>query len=183
MKNVISIALLASTLALSSVATAQPKGKKAAESSSYRLPAYGMAGCGLGSLVFPGPKNNTMVLQILAGTTNNIFFPQTSAITSGTSNCNELPASEEALRIERETFVAVNINDLSKEASQGDGAHLQSLADILGCGDLQSFTTFAQVTQTSHGEIFSDVVPENVTARIVEKAKANDDLRTCLRSK
>ena len=185
MKKIILNGLFASALALSSMAVAQ--GKKAAPApapaagANYRLPAWGMAGCGLGTLVFAGPKSNTMGTQLLVLTTNDSVSPQTSAITSGTSNCNANPASAEAMRIERETYVAVNLTDISKEASQGNGTHLQSLADILGCGDQQNFSTFAQLAQTSHSEIFSDAVPENVTERLLSKANASEDLRSCLR--
>lgn len=47
---------------------------------------YGMAGCGLGSLVFQDQPGK---IQIVAATVNNIVSPQTSAITSGTSGCYE----------------------------------------------------------------------------------------------
>ena len=46
---------------------------------------YGMAGCGLGSLLFG--NDNTTLMQILAATTNGLFGSQTFGITSGTSNC------------------------------------------------------------------------------------------------
>src|SRR5690348_11977029 len=57
---------------------------------------YGMAGCGLGSLVF-GP-NDAPVAQVLAATTNGTFASQTFGISSGTSNC----FSGGVLRAERE---------------------------------------------------------------------------------
>lgn len=179
---------------------------------TYRLPAYGMAGCGLGTLVFDNSRNRSdKGSQLVQAGLNDIGFVvgffqsvlqnpgfalapgtlisgptsgyQSSSITTGTSNCDDSPASAEERRMERETYVAVNFNDLSKESAQGKGDRLQSLAEILGCGDERSFPTFAQVTQTHHAEIFSDSEPANVTARILTKAQANSDLRSCLRAK
>src|SRR4051812_6327755 len=46
---------------------------------------YGLAGCGLGSVVF-GPKPG--MVQVAAATTNNYIVPQTFAISSATSNCD-----------------------------------------------------------------------------------------------
>ena len=46
---------------------------------------YGMAGCGLGSILF-GAKPGK--IQILSGTTNGIYGNQTFGISSGTSNCD-----------------------------------------------------------------------------------------------
>src|SRR5437868_47659 len=57
---------------------------------------YGMAGCGLGSLLF-GPVNEPFA-QVLAATTNATFATQTFGITSGTSNC----VSGGVIRAERE---------------------------------------------------------------------------------
>lgn len=149
--------------------------------SGYRLPPYGMAGCGLGSMLFDGPKDNTKVTQILVLTTNNYFFPQSSAITSGSSNCTNSPAdSEEAFRIERETYVSMNLGDLNKEAAQGQGDRLRGLSEMLGCGEQNEVQAFAQVAQLSHSEIFSDVQATDVTNRWVNKANENDVLKSCL---
>ncbi len=47
--------------------------------------AYGMAGCGLGSILFGETENRGG--QILAATTNGIYGNGTFAMSSGTSNC------------------------------------------------------------------------------------------------
>jgi hypothetical protein len=179
---------VSASLLISTAAFAQ--GKRSAPQRNYSLPPYGMAGCGLGSVIFSGDntgmniKNNTMGPQLLAATTNSYAFPQLSAITSGTSNCTDTPAgSEEAFRIERETYVSMNLGDLSKEASQGEGNHLRGLAEMIGCGNDSQFEVFAAVAQTEHDVIFSDIVASNVANRFVAKAKETDALQSCLRNK
>src|SRR6476620_4123342 len=76
---------------------------------------YGMAGCGLGSLIF-GPVN-TPGAQILAATTNATFGSQTFGITSGTSNC--VSGGVVALDREQTAFAEVNFNDLKRDMASG----------------------------------------------------------------
>jgi hypothetical protein len=77
----------------------------------------------------------------------------------------------------------MNLGDLSKEASQGEGNHLRGLAEMIGCGNDSQFEVFAAVAQTEHDVIFSDTVASNVANRFVAKAKETDALQTCLRNK
>lgn len=90
---------------------------------------YGMAGCGLGSLLF-GP-NDEPFAQVLAATTNATFASQTFGITSGTSNCT----SGGVLRAEREqaAFAEVNFHDLKRNMAAGGGEFLASFSTLLGC--------------------------------------------------
>lgn len=89
---------------------------------------YGMAGCGLGSMLF---NENSTFNQVLAATTNGTFGTQTFGITSGTSNCS----SGGLAKIEKETemFVEVNYDVLQKEIAQGKGETLNSFAGMMGC--------------------------------------------------
>ena len=88
--------------------------------------AYGMAGCGLGSLVF---KENTKA-QILAATTNGTFGSQTFGITFGTSNCaeNGHMASKEQVQ----SFIAANQQSLQNDVARGNGETLSGLAELMG---------------------------------------------------
>jgi hypothetical protein len=79
---------------------------------------YGMAGCGIGSLVF---KDQPGTIQVVAATLNNIVSPQTSAITSGTSGCYDGKAS--AAKID---YIDRNISSLKEDAARG-------LMTLLGC--------------------------------------------------
>lgn len=86
---------------------------------------YGMAGCGLGSIVF-GQKPG--MIQILAGTTNGLSGNQTFGISSGTLNCGESGKSAKA-----EQFVDVNKVALENDMARGQGETLTALAQVLEC--------------------------------------------------
>jgi hypothetical protein len=88
---------------------------------------YGMAGCGIGALVI-GDKPGK--IQILAGILNNLISPQTSAITSGTSNCYDVGA--EAATNE---YIDSNRQALEADVARGNGETLAGLLRLYGCND------------------------------------------------
>jgi hypothetical protein len=87
---------------------------------------YGMAGCGLGAMVW---KDEPGKIQILSATVNNLVSPQTFAITSGTSNCTDEAKTASAM------FINVNQVALRKEVSRGEGETIASLSKLLGCAN------------------------------------------------
>ncbi|WP_367898716.1 DUF3015 family protein [Leptospira sp. WS58.C1] len=89
---------------------------------------YGVAGCGLGSLVF---KENKGGLQILAATTNGTSINQSFGISTGTLGC----ATDGLVQKEKvqEVFVSLNFNSLEAEMAQGKGEKLEALSGLLGC--------------------------------------------------
>jgi hypothetical protein len=107
---------------------------------------YGMAGCGLGSLVI---KEDTKI-QILAATLNGTGS-QLSGITSGTSNC--LPATKAAQLEKQEHFVRDNLENLRRDMVKGDGEYLKGYAEVLGCSE-QSFGSFQHFAKAEQGQIF-----------------------------
>jgi hypothetical protein len=117
-----------------------------AGASAARAQGYGMAGCGLGSLVF---KDNG-VTQIFAATTNGTFANQTFAITSGTSNCG----SGGVIKAQREqaAFAEVNFQDLKRNMATGGGEFLTSFATLLGCEDAAK-PALAKMTQSKYESI------------------------------
>ncbi len=121
-------------------------GVLACSSFAMAEPKYGMAGCGLGSIVM-GAKGG----QISAATTNGTLGNQTFGITSGTSNC--MTGTQMAALRAQENFVAQNLSTLSKEMAKGEGESLRSLAGTFGC-DEAVFSTFAGKLQASYGEIY-----------------------------
>ncbi len=86
---------------------------------------YGMAGCGVGSVIF-GQKPG--MIQVFAATTNGIYSNQTFAISSGTSNCGESGKSGAT-----HEFIKVNKLALEKEVVRGQGETLVSLGQMLDC--------------------------------------------------
>ena len=101
-------------------------GKKKSMLEEVSGQGYGMAGCGVGSIVF-GAKPG--MIQIFAATTNQ-YFGQTFAITSGTSNCEYGPDARKA-----ELFIQANREILEKDISRGNGEALANLSQLLGCKD------------------------------------------------
>ncbi len=89
---------------------------------------YGMAGCGLGSMLFPADSG---FLQIFAATTNNTFGTQTFGITSGTSNCSRPEGGKQSAK----AFVETNRQAMAKDIARGQGETIESLAQLAGCKD------------------------------------------------
>lgn len=125
---------------------------------------YGMAGCGLGSLVF---KDQPGKIQIVAVTLNDIIVPQTSAITTGSSNCYEVSASEAANH-----YIESNVGALQKDISQGQGETLTGLLTIWGCSNVdqvgstlqsnyQSIYSSGRVNNTELGDNLKKVIRQN----------------------
>lgn len=128
MKKILAVAILAgSTLAMA--------GK------------YGTAGCGIGALAFGDQKGP---IQIVAATVNNILVPQTSAITTGTSNCTEDGVT--MVNREREIFAEANFNSLKEEMSQGAGENVAVLASLYGCQG-SSVSTFSSAIQSHYTDV------------------------------
>ncbi len=108
---------------------------------------YGMAGCGLGSVLF-GDSGG----QITAATTNDSFYSDGFGITTGTSNCT--PDEAEVAQFEQEKFVTGNYATLSKEMAQGSGNTLVAYSEVLGC-QADSFPQFARYIQTSYKKLIA----------------------------
>jgi hypothetical protein len=104
---------------------------------------FGMAGCGLGSIVFgkePGGK------QIFASTTNGTFGSQTFGISSGTSNCTDAKSKDGLFG-----FVKTNKNQLMTDVAKGSGESLAGLNLFMGCKDS---TKLNQHLQGNFAKIF-----------------------------
>ena len=93
---------------------------------------YGTAGCGLGSIIF---KAKPGFIQVISSTTN-MWFGQTFAITSGTSNCDIPHMGMAAAK-----FIEINRQLVSKESARGYGESVNSLAEIFQCNDEKYFAT------------------------------------------
>lgn len=117
--------------------------------------AYGMAGCGVGSMLI---KNNNVV-QIFAWTTN-MLFTNTFGITTGTSNCT--PGGQAYNEKQQQIFVHVNYEALEHEMAAGSGARLSAFAGLLGCSS-ESFSTAAK---KEYASIFADSNPDAVLSAV-----------------
>lgn len=103
---------------------------------------FGMAGCGLGSVVF-GEKPG--MVQIFAGTTNGISGNQTFGISSGTLNCGESGKMANA-----EQFIDTNKVALENDLARGQGETVQALSQVLECKN----TNFTQSMKSNYQQAF-----------------------------
>lgn len=139
---------------------------------SAQMP-YSMGGCGLGSILI---KDRGQWEQAGVAFLNNFFFPQTFAITSGTSNCSDVP--KKTAQMEQEVYVTANLGNLTKEAAQGNGEHLTGLAEVLGCEnvDLGGFS------RENYETLFSDSEPKTVLESYKKQLKSSPEYaRACSR--
>jgi hypothetical protein len=140
--------------------------------SAARAQGYGMAGCGLGSLLFG--NDNTVLMQVLAATTNGTFGTQTFGITSGTSNCT----MGGVVKAEREqaAFAEVNFQDLKRNMAAGGGEYLTSFSTLLGCED-SAKPTFFKMTQDKYESILPSEKTGPIDMVVAIKAQIKSDAR------
>ena len=125
-----------------------------ARTPSYQA-AYGMAGCGLGSLII---QDNSTFLQLSASTTNSsTYLNQTFFITTGVSGC---AGSKSNLAVEQKVFIESNLVSLNREAVTGQGETLRAFADLLGC----ETETFSKVSKDNFRVIYGDREPASILA-------------------
>ena len=111
-------------------------------------------GCGLGSIIIK--NQNTVVLQVLAATTNGTSFNQTFGITSGTSNCDK--PSNFVSNDKLNKFVSENMDELAMDISAGQGETLTTVAKLMNVEDTKAFSSKLQANFTN---IYTS---ENVTS-------------------
>lgn len=107
---------------------AKPAAAKKAEPlvERYSGQGYGLAGCGLGSMVFGQQKG---LIQVVAATLNGTGV-QTVGITLGTSNC-----SSPGVFAKANQFIETNKVALENDIVRGEGENLASLGTVLECSN------------------------------------------------
>ncbi len=108
------------------------------------------AGCGLGAQVMEGKSGKGA--NIAAALLNSIV-PNTIFMTTG----DGMMGCDPTKTVEREKikriFVAANFDELSADTARGGGAHLTTLAHLIGVQD-QDIPAFEQLTRTHYEELF-----------------------------
>lgn len=117
-------------------ASEAPKKRKQSLHEQYSGAGYGLAGCGLGSILF-GQKPGG--IQIISATTNGIWSNNTFGVSSGTSNCDIPEMGQQA-----GLYIEVNREIVQKEAARGEGETISGLAEIFNCSDVKAFGTKLQ---------------------------------------
>jgi Protein of unknown function (DUF3015) len=133
---------------------------------------YGMAGCGLGSMVFG--TDNSMAMQIIAATLNGTGG-QTFGITSGTSNC--VSAGVVKAQREQAAFAEVNFQDLKRNMAAGGGEYLASFSSLLGCTDVAK-PAFFKMTQDKYETLLptEKTTPVEMLVSVKQQLKASATL-------
>jgi hypothetical protein len=129
---------------------------------------YGLAGCGLGSMIFGDQKG---AIQILAATTNGTFGSQTFGISSGTSNCVENGSTARGAR----TFIEGNREALAKDAARGSGETIVALSAMAGCKDAKAV---GATLQKRFAQLFpGEKTPvEQVSENVIKHLRADSSL-------
>lgn len=102
---------------------------------------WGMAGCGLGSMVFADQPG---FIQVVAATLNGTSGNQTFGMTSGTSNCTEAGGQATLNYIENNKVA------LQNDISRGQGDALTGLLNMWGC---ENYSAVGSVLQQNYNNI------------------------------
>ncbi len=129
---------------------------------------YGMAGCGLGSVVM-GKTGG----QISAGTTNGTSFNQTFGISAGTLNCVDSPSAEVAGRMDH--FILVNRSQIQGDIARGNGETIAALGSYMGC--TESSNKIGAQLKASYSDIFDhEAMPNEITDSIITVILSSPEL-------
>ena len=137
---------------------------------------YGMAGCGLGSLIFDNPKDyNVKWKQIFASVVDNYIGGKPFTITTGSMNCSHEIQEEEAETEDEAAnrFLDQNWDFIKAEAAQGGGDTLMAYTQLLRC----TSDNLAGQLQEKMDPIFSQHADEQS-----QKAKFHETARQACRS-
>ena len=105
---------------------------------------WGMAGCGLGSMVFADQPG---FIQVVGATLNGTSGNQTFGMTSGTSNCTESGGAASLNYIENNKIA------LQNDISRGQGDTLAGLLNMWGC---ENYSGVGSVLQQNYPQIQVD---------------------------
>jgi len=119
-----------------------------AASSSPTLADSG-PGCGLGQQIFAGQTG--LAAHVLAASTNGTFTNQLFGLSFDSLGCNgETVITAE---FQRNVFVASNFDNIARDAAQGGGDHLESLASIMQIQDIDAHR-FYELAQVNYDSLF-----------------------------
>lgn len=133
---------------------------------------YGMAGCGLGSVIV-GRQGG----QIFAATTNGTLYNQSFGISFGTLNCDDSEMAQTANRMD--VYVSANKVALASDIARGGGEALVGVSKILKCSDPELLSS---KLQGNFAKIFPsyEITPNEVTDSMITVILQDSKLsKTC----
>ncbi len=121
-------------------------------------------GCGLGTMLWEGKADGSVISQSLQATTNGIFGNQTFGITSGTLGC-EQPAN--IIKNDRAlAFTRDNLDVLARDIASGGGETLDTLAELLEVPAANRSTLYPRL-QENFNTIFT--TSEDSSAAVIDR--------------
>lgn len=137
---------------------------------SFNVSAANGAGCGLGQQIFAGQSG--LGPHVLAATTNGSSFNQLFGISFDSLGCNGETVITAAFQ--RNVFVAGNFDNIARDAAQGGGEHLQSLASLMNMDDAAA-ERFFQLAQQEYDDLFGQQMDNHEAWLAKLDAKLSDD--------
>lgn len=106
---------------------------------------YGMAGCGLGSVIF-GQKRG--MVQVFAATSNGFFSNNTFGVSSGTLNCPGMNGQDAEAAA---GFIETNRLAMENDVARGQGETLEAFYAVVNC---EEHKQVGEVLQKNYQQIF-----------------------------
>ncbi len=134
---------------------------------------FGMAGCGVSSLIFDKPEDYEEKWKQIAGSLVESYLGiQSSAITSGTSNCRYTDSKTVDAR---DVFIDVNSPIIAQDAARGGGESINTLATMTGCSDA---SILGNTLQKNYSKLFGRELSkdEKMSTRLRSFMKSDETL-------
>lgn len=135
--------------------------------SAFAASGKANTGCGLGTVLWAGRADSSILSQAFQATTNASFGTQTFGITSGTLECGTPGKVVQNERLNH--FVRANMDNLARDIAQGRGESLDAFAELLQV-PAEKRPGFYAALQSNFASVFTS---ENVVvAEVIDNAVA-----------
>ena len=126
------------------------------------------AGCGVGKGVMEGKsgKDANLTASLINLAINFVVPHQLFGMTSGTLGCDV--SQQVSNEHEKETFFAQNEDNITIEMAQGEGAHLQSFASVIGIENSDQDMFFSTLQNNYENIVSSDNVLASIDTTMME---------------
>lgn len=133
--------------------------------------APGGPNCGWGNMLMDGQSG--LGAHIIASLTNGTSGNATFGMTTGTNGCS----ANGKLTYGGKSLVGAVMDEFSEDVARGDGEALTAVAVAMGVEESDR-ALFKQVMHDNFASLFpsADVTAEQVSERVVELMRANDQL-------
>lgn len=115
------------------------------------------AGCGLGKMIMDGKSGKGA--NITAAIVNVVLIPNTFFMTTAASMGEEILGCDPSKTVMKEeqqkSFIASNMDELSRDIAQGKGNHIDALVALMGVGE-QDKSAFITMTREEFGTLFPE---------------------------